>query len=198
MKVLEDIKELIEEELKNLKKKGTLSPAELDSIHKGVETIVYIEELCANEEEDEEKDNGYSGRRGMRHSSMRGYSGTYPMMYPSTTPIYYDNNYSGHYDYDDPRMNRYSGCGYNYNRYSGNDYSGNDYSGTRGSYDNSYQGYSSEGTRAGRNYGMTGSGYSREGASSHMIAKLEEMLDSACTDKEQAAIYQCLDRLTKR
>lgn len=169
MKVLEDIKELIEEELKAMKKKGSLSPAELDSIHKAVVTIKYIDEICEKDEEGEMDEKGYSGKRMMRYSGN--YSGTYPFAYPATTPVYYpENSYSGRYDNRNTRYNRYSG-------YMRND----NWS------DNSYQGYRSD----------HGYGYSREGAATHLVDRIKDMLNDACTDKEQAAIYQCLDRLTR-
>ena len=38
--------------------------------------------------------------------------------------------------------------------------------------------------------------YSREGATSHMIARLEEMLDNTCSEREREAIRSCIDKLS--
>lgn len=125
MKVLEDIKELIEEELKDIKKKGCLTPQELASVHDAIETIMYIDTLC-KENEMNEYEKEYSGRR---------YTPRIPM-----NPHNYSSGYSGHDDYMmntmDNMNNMYSGCGRrNYsNRYD--------------SYNNYDRSYSREGANA--------------------------------------------------
>ena len=180
MKVLEGIKELIEEELKDIKKKGCLTPQELESVHKAVETIKYIDELNEKEEMggyDEEYSGryGYPGRR-LTRMNMNGYS----------------NGYSGHYDLPmiqtDPMyttyQNDYSGC-YNRHGYSYGNYNGN-YSGDNRNRD-SYGRYSSNG------YDRM---YSREGATSRMVEKLENMLNEACTENERDAIRSCIGKLS--
>lgn len=92
MRVLKDIKELLEDELKELKKKGTITPTELDSIHKVVETIKDIDEMCEKDRENEYEDE-YSGRR-MGRVNMN-YSGTHrPMLDGPHYPAVYDNDYS--------------------------------------------------------------------------------------------------------
>lgn len=69
----------------------------------------------------------------------------------------------------------YSGC-YS-RRYYGN-YS-NDYSGRRGG---RYSNYDRR--------------YSREGANTHMIEKLEDIMDQASTSQEREIIKSCIDRLS--
>lgn len=185
MKVLEGIKELIEEELKDIKKKGCLTPAELESVHKAVETIMYIDKICKEEEIDksDEEYSGYSGRK-MPRVSMNGYSGHYfpPAVYE------YPNNYIN--DYPNNYVNDYSG------NYSGTRYMhSNDYSGTHQMHSNDYSGCRRD------SYGRYGSNgydrmYSREGATSNMIERLETMLDAAPTDRERDAIRNCINNLT--
>lgn len=142
MKVLKDIKELLEEELKDIKKKGSLSPAELENVHKAVETIKYIDEICGDKMMPEMEDEGYSGYS-MRHGRMTGHY----------TPLIEDHSYDYQPRYSYSGRRRYSGC--------------ND----------------------------TGRLYSREGATSNMISRLEDMMDSACTEHEREAIASCINKL---
>lgn len=119
MKVLEDIKELIADEVKEIKKKGTHTPAEFEFMNTAVDTIDKIEDICKRHKIGSEYDEEYSG--------YNGYSGrTMPRM-----PQYY--GYNG-YDY------RYSGANmmpmdtYNGNYYGGTGYYGRGYSGRSGRY----------------------------------------------------------------
>lgn len=164
MKVLEDIKELLEEELKEIKKRGTFTPAELEVVHKSVETIKLIDEIC-EEDENKEYEKEYSGRMSRMYSGHR-----MPMM-PTMLEdrsVYRDDGYTyGGYSSNGPRSGdrvyttNYSGC----------------YSGTNTNRDS-----------MGR--------YSREGATSHMIGRLEEMLNNACSERERDAIRSCIDKLS--
>lgn len=83
MHVLPKAQELIEKEVEKLVEKGTLSPAELENLHKAVETMYKIE--CLKDMHDEgEYDDGYSDRRGGRMSRNydRGMMRTSRRMYP--------------------------------------------------------------------------------------------------------------------
>lgn len=147
MKILEEMKELIEDELKAIKKKGTLTPAELDSVHKAVETIKYIDELCCEEEYDAK---GYSGRY---------YSG-------NNVPMDWNRSYSGSDGTWNANIN---------DRYSSNGHH--------------------SGEKVYDNYSYAGR-YSREGARSNMMNKLEDMLKYADNERDRAMIQSWMDRLT--
>ena len=143
MKVLYDIKEILEEELEGMKNLGGLNPALLDSVHKAVETIKYIDEIC----KDGQYDYGYSGCG--RGGYMRGNSGGRSMngRYSGRViqePYYYDQGYG---------MN---------GRYS--------------SYNNRY---------------------SRDGATSHMVEKLNRMMEQTNDEVEREAIMDCIQRLSE-
>jgi len=103
MKVLEDIKELISDEVKEIKKKGTHTPAEFEFMKTAVETIENIERICKKHNIGSDYNDEYSGRTMPR---MGRYYGGYDM--PMDRMYYggdrYDN-YSGTYD------DRYSGRG---------------------------------------------------------------------------------------
>ena len=77
MEVLEELKTLVETEIKKLTKKESLNPAEIDAATKAVCLIEKIDEIQNGSYDDE----GYSSRRGRnpmngRYMSMRrGYSG---------------------------------------------------------------------------------------------------------------------------
>ena len=60
MKALKDLKEMLEEEVKKITKKGDITPTELESAYKVVDIIKDIETIWAME--DYSEDDGYSGR----------------------------------------------------------------------------------------------------------------------------------------
>lgn len=111
MKALEDLKELIESEIKKINKKGDLTTAELESVYYAVDVIKDIDEIM-----------GKSG------SSMDGYSGYMsrryaPYMYADGHDM--DGNSYGYHDGvsyrrgRDARTGRYvSRDGRSYGRYS--------------------------------------------------------------------------------
>lgn len=84
MKVMEDLKEMLQEELKAVVKKGDISSTELDNVCKAVKTLNYLETIKAMEE--------YGGQS--RDYSGRSY-GSYDRggSYGS-----YDSSYEGSYD----------------------------------------------------------------------------------------------------
>lgn len=155
MRVLEEIRELIEDELKDIKKKGCITPQELENVRKAAETIMYIEDIC--DRDMNKHDSDYSGRR--YNHMYSGCSGTYrrPMDYDS-----YENRYSSDNGYSGRNRNRDS-----MGRYSSYGYDHDDM-------------------------------YSREGATSSMIERLETMLDAAPSDREKEAIRGCIINLTRR
>lgn len=77
MEVLNELKALVETEIKKLTKKETLNPAEIDAAKKAVDLLEKIDKI----QNDCYDDEGYSERRGRnpmngRYMSMhRGYSG---------------------------------------------------------------------------------------------------------------------------
>lgn len=77
MKSLEELKTLVEAEIKKLAKKDTLNPAEIDAATKAVCLLEKIDKIQNGSYDDE----GYSGRRvrnpmnGRYMSMNRGYSG---------------------------------------------------------------------------------------------------------------------------
>lgn len=84
MKVMEDLKEMLQEELKDVVKKGDISSAELDNIYKAVKTMNYLEIIKAMEE---------SGGQSRDYSNRGSYYGSYDGFYDGS----YDNYGRGSY-----------------------------------------------------------------------------------------------------
>lgn len=61
MKAMEDLKELLQEEVKDIVKKGDISSTELDNVYKAVKTLNYLEIIKAMEESGGNS-RDYSGR----------------------------------------------------------------------------------------------------------------------------------------
>lgn len=192
MRTLEDLKDMLEEQIKQITKKGDITPTELESAYKAVDILKDIEQI--KNMGDGEESGGYS----QRNYSNRGYSrGGYA------------NN-----AYDGPIWNQGQGSndGGSYGRgvYMGS-YDGGNYG---RSYDEMSNDYSQEGSyRRGRD-ARTGrfvsrdagnsrdysrdyysNDYSRHGDKEQMVMKLQEMMRTASSEKERRAIMQCLEQL---
>ena len=156
MKAMEDLKELLEQELKKIAKKGDITPTELDSVYKAVDVIKDIATIKAMEESgsEESKDQymkrgGYSqnSMNSMGGASMEGMSNHYPMMmryrYPYMDgPIWNQSNDGMSHN----MLNRGS--------YEGGSNAGGSYDGSygRGSYEGSYRGSYEGGSNDGGSY----------------------------------------------
>lgn len=178
-KMMENLKETLQDELNTLSKKGELTKESLDNIHKLVDTIKNIDKIMMSEEES----GGYSQR------------GRYSMGYGNSSYNSYNNSMRGSsYDgnsmrgsYDGGGSNNYSGDG-NSNNYSGDGRHGRD-----GDSDGRY---SEEGSYArGRGRYSRDGGYSRHTEKERMIQKLEMMMEDAPSDKERMAIERCISQL---
>ena len=178
-KTLERFKEFLEDEVEKIRKKGDITPTELDSSQKAVCTIKMIEDMEKEQSEGmmmEGDSYGYSGRN-MDYRHM---------------PVYNDRSYGDPY-------NRYYGD--SYNRSYGDEYG--DHSGRRYYHDS----YGHESYRRGRSP-VTGryisrgednmsyhDGYSGHSIKDRMVARLEDMMDEAKTDHERQTVSQWIDRL---
>ena len=128
MRVLEDMKEVLEDQLKKISKKGdSISPQELDNAYKAIDIIkdiTTIEAMQKAEKEQEEmkkSQEGYSQAGG----SSYGYSMHMPMYpYMMSEDGYAGNAYARGRGYDGNSNNAYAGGSY--------DGTSNDYSGRRG------------------------------------------------------------------
>ena len=105
MRVLEDMKEQLEDQLKKITKKGdAISPQELDNAYKAIDIIKDITTIEAMQKAEKEQEDMKKEMEG--HSQGRGMSMGYSQHWPH--PIYYSmdasnayaGNYAGNYAYD--------------------------------------------------------------------------------------------------
>ncbi len=221
MKALNDLKEMLEDEIKKITKKGDITPQELDSMYKATDIIKDIETIDAMKEygEDAEmSEDKYSQRGGSYRTNGRGMN--------------YSRNYSQNDGYSEMMMPRYMPYAYgpvwNQNQPDMQEMNMMNKQGQRGSYDYSNAGrqgrdgdgdgqYSEDGgsyrrgrdARTGRyvsrdggsyddssyNSYRRGGRYSRHTEKERMIEKLETMMDSASSERERQAIMKCIDEL---
>ena len=195
MKALEELKEMLEDELKKIAKKGDITPSELDSAYKVVDIIKDIGEITKHEHEMQEYSStgGYSQRGG--YSMMDGgHSQTYPM-YSRYMPMGYDMmpySREGGMSYDvgtsyDGRHGRDGDGDGHYSEGRHGEGEGSSYARRRR---DSRGRYSSDGG----SYEGRG-GYSRHSEKERMIARLEEMLETVSSERTRQAIERCIDQL---
>jgi hypothetical protein len=176
MRVLEDMKELLEDQLKKIYKKGdAITPQELDNAYKAVDIIKDIATIEAMERAEKEQDE-------MMQSSARGYSMHYPMM-----PDEYEAAYARG---GNTNANAYARGGQGGSRDGGQSNAGGQGGSNMGPIYDYSEDYS---TRRGR--GQNGRYISRDGggSSSESYAYLEEAMRSAATEQERDAIRQAMN-----
>ncbi len=200
MKQYDQFKDMLEDEIKSIAKKGDISPTELHSAYEIMSIIKNIDTVKAMEKAEKEEE-GYSQRGGnsYRMPYMRSYgnmSNDHPM-----------NEYSGNYSQNEggtsnARAGRDADSDGQYSERRGRDAMGRFTSRDGGSYDGSYDGRSYGGSYDGRSYeGGTpnrgsynrGGNYSRD--AEHMINKLQMMMQEASSEKERQAIRDCMAQL---
>ena len=211
MKVMNDLYEILEDELKKIAKKADISPQELENAYKAVDIMKDIETIKAMKEAGQ---GGYSQQNSNR-GSYNSYDGnmsnqgSYGPVWNQDMMMPYSMNMSNRGSYEG-QSNRGSYEGQS-NRGSYNSYNGyGSYDGHAGrdadndgrySEDGSYDNYSNARGRdaRGRYTGRDGSydGYSRHSEKERMIDKLETMADVIADPKTKRAIEQCIDKLER-
>ena len=202
MNTFDDLKELLQDELKKIVRKGDITPHELENVYKAIDVIKDIEQISTMQEEGGSsqdgysQDGGYSQRRGVRRYSRdnsNDYSGARGRYSREGNSNEYSGEYSREGNSNDGGMsNNYGGN----SRDGGGSYNNsNDYSS-----DNSYarQNRDSRGRYSrdgGNSYEESRWGYSRNAEKDKMIQKLEQMLQEASTQREKDTIMRCIDKL---
>lgn len=213
MKVMNDLYEILEDELKKIAKKADISPQELENAYKAVDIMKDIETIKAMKEAEQggysqqnsnrgsynSYDGGMSNNQGSYNMSNRGSYNSYesgmsnrgsygPVWNQDMMPYSMNNSNRGSYD---EQSNRGS-----YNSYEGSyARAGRDGDGD-GQYSENYSGRRGRDAR-GRYTSRDGSydGYSRHSEKERMIDKLETMADITSDQKTKRAIEQCIDKL---
>ena len=222
-KQYEAIKDILEDQIKKIVKKGDISPQELDALYKASAIVLDFETKDAMKKA-EEQEQGYS----QRMNREGGQSNHYPwFMYHdrgnSYDPVWNQGmeNKSLHevHSQDGGMSNRQGvrGTGRgnsrdnSYNRSYEGAYEGaydgaydGSYEGAYdGSYDGSYDNSNDNSYRRGRDqrtgrYTSRDRGYSRAMDKERMIGKLQDMMDDAPSNKERMALQQCVDKLERQ
>ena len=212
MKVMNDLYEILEDELKKIAKKADISPQELENAYKAVDIMKDIETIKAMKEAGGEGEysqrggtgysynrNSFDGNMGNRGSYAENMSnrGSYGPVWNQDMgmmmPYSMDMSNRGSYD---EQSNR--GSYGSYNSYEGSyARAGRDGDGD-GQYSENYSGRRGRDAR-GRYTSRDGSydGYSRHSEKERMIDKLETMADVTADPKTKRAIEQCIDKLER-
>lgn len=168
----DQLKDLLEEQICKILKKGDITPQELDSLYKASAIMLDMEtEKAMKQSEGNEE---YE----MSHGNMGGNSNHYPWF------MYHDNDIS------------HRGNSYNMPMNHSMDTYNHAYDGAyAGAYDASQENEYSE--RRGRS-ARTGRYVSRDSEKERMIGKLEDMMDSVSTERERRILQQCVDKLEQQ
>ena len=206
MKVMDDLYEILEDELKKIAKKADISPQELENAYKAVDIMKDIETIKTMKQAGGE--GGYSQQNSNRGSynsydgnmSNRGSYG--PVWNQDMLPYSMNMSNRGSYEgqsnrgsYESSEMSN-RGSYNSYNSYEGSyARAGRDGDGD-GQYSENYSGRRGRDAR-GRYTSRDGSydGYSRHSEKERMIDKLETMADITSDQKTKRAIEQCIDKL---
>lgn len=201
----EAVKEILEDQIKKIVKKGDITPQELDSLYKASAIVLDFETKEAMKKAEEQshmqggQSNDYSmNRYGRRDSYMNGQSTHYPWF------MYHDNmgnDMNSHGPVWNQGMENKSLREVHSNDGSYAQAYENAYDGAYdGSYDGSYDASTENSYRRGRD-ARTGRYVSRDGNSAdkqRMIGKLQDMMDDAPSEKERRALQQCVDKLERQ
>ena len=208
MKVMNDLYEILEDELKKIAKKADISPQELENAYKAVDIMKDIETIKAMKEAGGEGEysqrggrdsyNSYDGNMSNRGSYAENMSnrGSYGPVWNQEHVMPYSMNMSNRNSYDG-QSNRGSYNSYgSYDGRAGRDADSDGRYSEDGSYD--YSERRGRDTR-GRYTSRDGSydGYSRHSEKERMIDKLETMADITTDQKTKRAIEQCIDKLER-
>ena len=169
MKTLEELKEMLEDEMKKIVKKGDISTTELDNAYKAIDVIKDIETIKAMQEADwGGTDEEYSRKRGMYSRDPYQRVNSYDVEHGQSNDASYEQSHARR-GRDGDGDGRYSEDG-SYAR--GRDARGRYTSRDGGSYE-----------------------YSRHTEKERMIEKLEQMATTVSSEKERQAIMQCIEKL---
>lgn len=165
----DQLKDLLDDQICKILKKGDITPQELDSLYKASAIILDLETEKAMKEAQEKGEHEYSQRMSRRMSYTDGQSNHYPwFMYYNDGTYHPGNSYGYQHAYD----GAYNGA---YDASMDSDYSG----------------------RRGRDQ-RTGRYISRDTERERMIGRLEEMMEDAPSEKERRALQQCVNKLEQQ
>ena len=201
----EAVKEILEDQIKKITKKGDISPQELENLYKASAIVLDFETREAMKKAEE-----HGHAYGMEPHN-NGQSNHYPWFMYRNGISNNGNSYGPVWNQDMERrsMKEVQNSNDMDNRMSRDNSYTNAYEGAYdGAYDGSYDGsydasndyFERRGrdARTGRYVSRDTRGYSRAMDKQRMIGKLEDMMDDAPSEKERRALQQCVDKLEKQ
>lgn len=200
----EAVKEILEDQIKKIAKKGDITPQELDSLYKASAIVLDFETKDAMKEQGGSY--GMSNRRGESYNQEQ--SNHYPwFMYYRDNANDRGNSYGPIWNQEEPYMGNHP-MSEDRDGQSNRSYT-NIYDGAYdGAYDGSYDGSMDASNdqsyrrgrdaRTGRYVSRDNRGYSRAMDKQRMIGKLEDMMDDAPSEKERRTLQQCVDKLERQ
>ena len=216
-KQYEAVKEILEEQIRKITKKGDITPQELENLYKvsaivlDFETREAMKKSLEHEQGSSQQmgahapNGGYSGRMGRGSYNMQSNEGGQSNHYPwYMTGGYYNENSMHNGNSYGPIWNQEQGQSeMQSNRSYTNAYDGTYDGAYDGAYDSSYDGSYENSYRRGRDartgrYVSRDRGYSRAIDKERMIGKLQDMMDDAPSEKERRTLQQCVDKLERQ
>lgn len=189
----EAVKDMLEEQMKKIIKKGDISPQELDNLYKASAIVLDFETKDAMKKAEEQGMDYYS------HGSYEGgHSTHYPWFMYHDAPRHSMDRHGNSYD---PIWNQGVENKSMHEVHSQEKRSyDNAYD---GAYDGAYDANTDNSHRRGRSdvtgrYVSRDSGYSRAADKERMIGKLQDMMDDAPSEKERHILQQCVEKLEKQ
>lgn len=181
LQMYENLRDMLEREVKDIEKKGDMTEQDLDNIFKLMTTIKNTDK-CIDKEKGEEggmSNTGYANRRsydGMSNGMM-----PYPMSMDGRS---------------------YDGRSYEYNTSNDMGMSNDGMSNARrgrdgdsdGRYNESRDNFRNSQDRGGNSY-ENSYGYSRDTTKKKMIQKLETLMDDTMSEHERQAIMDCINKI---
>ena len=170
----DQLKDLLDDQICKILKKGDITPQELDSLYKASAIMLDMETEKAMKESETKEEYEMSHRGSY---NMGGQSNHYPwFMYHDNDMSHRGNSYTMPMDHMTTYNHAYDGA----------------YAGAYdASQENEYSG------RRGRSL-RTGRYVSRDSEKERMIGKLEDMMKNAPSEKERRVLQQCVDKLEQQ
>lgn len=185
LQMYENLRDMLEREVKDIEKKGDMTEQDLDNIFKLMTTIKNTDK-CIDKEKDEEggmSNNSYGNRMSYESNMM-----PYPMSMDR-------RSYDGRsYDMSNDRQS-YDGRSYDGMSNDGmsNARRGRD-GDNDGRYNESRDNFRNSQDRGGNSY-ENSYGYSRDTTKKKMIQKLETLMDDTMSEHERQAIMDCINKI---
>lgn len=196
-------REILDDQIKRIVKKGDITPQELDSVYKASAIILDMETEKAMKQEYPSEGSYASPHMGMRshtYGEHDGHSTHYPwfMYYNDSHP----DNMSHRGNSYGPIWNQEMENKAKHEHEASNTYDHTYDAAYDGSYDGAYDASNDGSYRRGRDargrYTSRDMGYSRAMDRERMIGKLEDMMDDAPSEKERRALQQCVTKLEQQ